>query len=62
MIEAGYQPVVIDNLYNTRIEVKSAIEEITGREIEFYGLDAKNTDEVVDLPKYVDFPKNWTGN
>ena len=48
LIEAGYQPVVIDNLYNTRIEVKSAIEEITGSEIEFYELDAKNTDEVAE--------------
>lgn len=48
LIEAGYQPVVIDNLYNTRIEVKSAIEEITGSEIEFYDLDAKITDDVAE--------------
>ena len=48
LIEAGYQPVVIDNLYNTRIEVKSAIEEITRSKIEFYELDAKNTDEVAE--------------
>lgn len=39
---------MIDNLYNTRIEVKSAIEEITSGEIEFYELDAKNTDEVAE--------------
>ena len=48
LIEAGYRPVVIDNLYNTRIEVKYAIEEITGSNIEFYELDAKNTDEVAE--------------
>ena len=39
---------MIDNLYNTRIEVKSAIEEITRSKIEFYELDAKNTDEVAE--------------
>ena len=46
LIEAGYKPIVIDNLRNTRIETKSAIEEITGETLEFYELDAKNTKEV----------------
>ena len=46
LVEAGYQPVVIDNLSNTRIETKKAIEEITGESLEFYELDAKNTHEV----------------
>lgn len=48
LIEAGYRPVVIDNLRNTRIETKKAIEEITGEPLEFYELDAKNTEEVSD--------------
>ena len=43
LIEAGYHPVVIDNLRNTRISVKQAIEEITGKPLEFYQLDAKDT-------------------
>ena len=43
LIEAGYHPVVIDNLRNTRISVKKAIEEITGKSLEFYLLDAKDT-------------------
>ena len=42
LIEAGYNPVVIDNLRNTRIETRSAIEEITGQSLDFYELDAKN--------------------
>ena len=46
LIEAGYKPVVIDNLRNTRIETKKAIEEITGELLEFYELDAKNSNEV----------------
>lgn len=48
LIEAGYKPVVIDNLRNTRIETKKAIEEITGKPLEFYKLDAKSTDEVAN--------------
>ena len=43
LIEAGYHPVVIDSLRNTRISVKKAIEEITGKSLEFYQLDAKDT-------------------
>lgn len=43
LIEAGYHPVVIDDLRNTRITVKQAIEEITGKSLEFYQLDAKDT-------------------
>ena len=43
LIEAGYHPVVVDNLRNTRISVKQAIEEITGKQLEFYQLDAKDT-------------------
>jgi len=48
LIEAGYHPVVVDNLLNTRIETKNAIEEITGQSLEFYYLDAKNAVEVAD--------------
>ena len=48
LIEAGYQPIVVDNLRNTRIETKLAIEEITGTPLTFYELDAKNTSEVAN--------------
>jgi UDP-glucose 4-epimerase len=48
LIKAGYHPVVVDNLRNTRIEIKNAIEEITGQSLEFYELDAKNSVEVGD--------------
>jgi len=43
LIEAGYHPVVIDSLRNTRVSVKQAIEEITGKSLEFYQLDAKDS-------------------
>ena len=48
LIEAGYHPVVVDNLRNTRIETKNAIEEITGQSLEFYELDAKNSVKVAE--------------
>ncbi|MGB0183742.1 MAG: SDR family NAD(P)-dependent oxidoreductase, partial [Schleiferiaceae bacterium] len=35
MIAAGYEPVVIDNLSESPIEVKDRIEKIVGREITF---------------------------
>ena len=46
LVEAGFHPVVIDNLRNTRISVKKAIEEITGKTLEFYQLDAKDPNTV----------------
>ena len=42
LVEAGYHPVVVDNLKNTRLSVKTSIEEITGKPLEFYQLDAKD--------------------
>ena len=46
LIEAGYHPVVIDNLRNTRLSVKEAIEDITDTSLEFYQLDAKDVKTV----------------
>ena len=46
LIEAGYHPVVIDNLRNTRLSVKEAIEDISGKALEFHNLDAKDVKSV----------------
>ena len=46
LVEAGYHPVVVDNLKNTRLSVKTSIEEITGKPLEFYQLDAKDSASV----------------
>ncbi len=54
LIEAGYHPVVIDNLRNTRISVKQAIEEITGKPLEFYQLDAKDSAAVSSSIENID--------
>lgn len=54
LIEAGYHPVVVDNLRNTRIETKIAVEEITGQSLEFHKLDAKNATEVAKKVGHID--------
>jgi len=54
LIEAGYHPIVVDNLRNTRMETKQAVEEITGQSLEFYELDAKNALEVADKIGQID--------
>lgn len=54
LIEAGYHPVVIDNLRNTRISVKKSIEEITGVALEFYELDAKDAEYVSNVIGQID--------
>ncbi len=54
LAEAGYHPVVIDNLRNSRLSVKTAIEEITGKPLEFYQLDAKNTSSISERIESID--------
>ncbi|OCN05580.1 UDP-glucose 4-epimerase [Erysipelotrichaceae bacterium MTC7] len=39
LLNNGYDVVVIDNLYNAKIEVKDYIKEITGKDIVFYEAD-----------------------
>ena len=34
--------VIIDNLVNSRIEIKNIIESISGRDIKFYNIDLTN--------------------
>lgn len=42
LLENGHEVVVIDNLYNSKIEVKDKIEKISGKEIKVYIEDMKN--------------------
>ena len=46
LIEAGYDVVIIDNLYNSRIEVLDGIEKITGVKPDFENFDLKDKDKV----------------
>ena len=44
LLNSGYDVVVIDNLSNSKIEVKDLIEKITGKKISFYNEDVCNKD------------------
>ena len=42
MIEAGIEPVIVDNLYNAKQEVLNRIEALTGRQPAFYQGDIRD--------------------
>ena len=44
LIESGYEPIIIDNLSNSKIEVLDALEEITGKRVKFYQNDVCDID------------------
>ena len=46
LIEAGYTPVVVDNLSNSSPEALKRVEKITGAKILFYKLDLRNEEEM----------------
>ena len=51
LLNAGYEVVVLDNLYNSCSEALDRVEEITGKKIKFYEADLLHrtaVDEVVD--------------
>ncbi len=49
LIEAGYEVEILDNLYNSKIEVLDRIAEITGVKPVFYEVDLKNYDAVAKV-------------
>ena len=44
LVKAGHEPVIVDNLYNARIDVLDRIETITGVKPVFYQADCKDKD------------------
>lgn len=42
MIEAGMEPIIVDNLCNAKVEVLSRIEALTGKQPEFYQGDVRD--------------------
>lgn len=44
LCEAGIEPVVVDNLYNSKQEALKRVEKITGKSIRFYEEDVRNED------------------
>ena len=39
LINSGYEPIIIDNLSNSKVEVLDSLEEITGKRVKFYEND-----------------------
>ena len=46
---AGYEPVILDNLYNSNTDVLTGLKNITGLDFPFYELDCTNEAAVRDL-------------
>ncbi len=44
--DAGYQPVVLDNFYNSKPEVMNGLEKITGKKFPLYQTDCNNLSEL----------------
>ena len=49
LVEAGYRPVIIDNLSNSNEQVLDGIEAITGIRPAFYAYDLRNRDSVAEV-------------
>ena len=45
----GYEIVIVDNLYNSKIEVLDALETLTGKRFKFYDYDLTNKEKVRDI-------------
>ncbi|MCF0074845.1 UDP-glucose 4-epimerase GalE [Dyadobacter sp. CY261] len=43
---AGFEPVIIDNLYNSNLNVLEGIKKIAGKEFPFYEIDCNDADKV----------------
>lgn len=46
LLELWYNVIIVDNLYNSDIEVVSSIEKITWKKVKFYEIDLKNKEDL----------------
>ena len=49
LLEAGYDVVVVDNLYNASPKVIGRIKEITGKDVTFYEKDIRDLDAMNEI-------------
>src|SRR5690554_625536 len=42
LVEAGHTPIIVDNLSNSSREVLARLQELTGEDIEFHGIDLRD--------------------
>ena len=45
----GYDIVIVDNLYNSKIEVLDSLEKLTGKKFKFYNYDLIEKDKIYDI-------------
>ena len=55
LIKNGYDPIVVDNLYNSKMEAVRRVEKITGHKIEFIKADLLDKDALVEIFKTHEF-------
>ena len=51
LLNKGYDIVVVDNLDNSSKESLARVTEITGKEIPFYEVDARETEKLIEIIK-----------
>ena len=49
LLEKGYDPVIVDDLSNSKIEVLSRIEKITGKKPKFYEVNILDKEKLEDI-------------
>lgn len=49
LIEAGYEPIIVDNLVNSKPEVLNRIEKISGKKPLFYEIDVRNEEKMNEI-------------
>lgn len=49
LIEAGYDPIIVDNLSNSKIEVLDRLEKITGKRCKFYQVDLLDKERLKEI-------------
>ena len=55
LLNAGYEVVVLDNLYNSCEESLNRVEKITGKKVKFYNEDIRNEEgmeKIFQIEKY----------
>ena len=61
LLNAGYEVVVVDNLYNSSKEALKRVEEITGKSVKLYEVDIKDSKklETVFQENHIDAVIHW---
>ena len=59
LLNSGKEVIVIDNLYNSKIQVKDRIKEITGKDIKFYNINLTDKEKAETVFKENEENSGW---